>query len=49
MEDIKLRKRKGEKAKRKMELTGGLSKKHIRILEAKKSNKVTIVTKLQKV
>lgn len=38
MEDIKLRKRKGEKEKRRIELTGGLSKKHIRLLETKKIN-----------
>lgn len=38
MEDIKLRKRKGEKLKRKIELNGGKSKKYIRIKENKKEN-----------
>ncbi len=37
-EDIKLRKRKGEKLKRKFELNGGKTQKHIRIKENKKQN-----------
>ncbi len=37
-DDIKLRKRKGEKLKRKLELNGGKTKKYIRIQESKKKN-----------
>jgi hypothetical protein len=37
-EDIKLRKRKGEKLKKNLELNGGKTKKYIRIQENKKEN-----------
>ena len=39
MEDIKVkRNKKSDKAKRNFELNGGLTKKHIRIIESRKQN-----------